>query len=73
VITRNVLKITVNDIDIAHSKRYNIFYPLSTKAHNGHTFLDDRPILEAEQDRFDFLDYADALSSIILSSSTPIT
>ena len=36
-------------------------------------FWNDRPILEAEQDRFDFLDYADALSSIILSSSTPIT
>ena len=36
-------------------------------------FWTDHPILEAEEDRFDFQDYAEALSQIVLSGSTPIT
>lgn len=36
-------------------------------------FWNDQPILDADQDRFDFLDYAGALTDIILQSSTPIT
>jgi formylglycine-generating enzyme required for sulfatase activity len=36
-------------------------------------FWTDHPILKAEEDRFDFQDYAEALSQIVLSGSTPIT
>jgi predicted KAP-like P-loop ATPase len=37
------------------------------------SFWNDQPILNAAQDRFDFLDYADALSDIVLQAHTPIT
>ncbi|MBN1260698.1 MAG: SUMF1/EgtB/PvdO family nonheme iron enzyme [Anaerolineae bacterium] len=36
-------------------------------------YWNDRPILHVDQDRFDFFDYADALSTIILKAHTPIT
>ncbi len=36
-------------------------------------FWTDHPVLDAEEDRFDFQDYAEALSQIVLSGSTPIT
>lgn len=37
------------------------------------SFWNDQPILSVAQDRFDFLDYADALSDIVLQAHTPIT
>jgi formylglycine-generating enzyme required for sulfatase activity/energy-coupling factor transporter ATP-binding protein EcfA2 len=36
-------------------------------------FWNDRPILSVTQDRFDFSDYADALSNIVLRGDTPVT
>ncbi len=36
-------------------------------------FWPDRPILNLTEDRFDFRDYAEALSQIVLSGNTPLT
>ncbi len=37
------------------------------------SYWNDQPILTTEQDRFDFADYAEALSRIVLTGSTPLT
>lgn len=37
------------------------------------SFWNDQPIQAAEHDRFDFNDYAEALSRVVLEGSTPIT
>ncbi len=38
-----------------------------------YNFWNDQPIQAAERDKFDFTDYAEALSHVALESSTPIT